>query len=111
MRALDELAEFEEYRQSVLAAIRRDLKDGKDSEAIIKKYSAQITARVATIALTDRDNKTALAAAKDLQDRGLGKPKETHDFKHKLENLPEEQLDSILLSKLKSLKNDEEEKH
>jgi len=103
--ALDALAEFEEFRDTILPAIRKDLAAGLDAEHIMQKYQALAAARMVTTLATEQDSSKAMAAAKDVLDRTIGKAKERSEVTHKLQNIPEEQLDSILLSELDNLED------
>jgi hypothetical protein len=69
-----------------------------------------LVARQISLALTEEDAGKAGSAVKDLLDRGIGKPTEKKELKHKLEGLPEEQVDAALATKLAALglKNSEE---
>lgn len=108
--AIDDLAEFENFKENIIPSIRRDLKKGVSAEEIYKKYSSMAAARGITIALTDRDSGKALAAIKDILDRDQGKAKERKDVTHRMDNAKEEDIDAALLSKLDTFMADEEEK-
>ena len=96
---IDDLSEFQEYRQEVLEGIRACKKAGMSAEEILAKYKGEVKLRQLTIALVG-DDKDSLAAAKDLRDRDEGKAIERQEHIHRLEKLPEEQLDSLILSEL-----------
>jgi capsular polysaccharide biosynthesis protein len=98
--ALDDLAEFEQYRASVLDAIRKDLAAGMTSDQLLKKYESQAMARVITVALTEADSSKALAAAKDVIDRSKGKAAENKTVKHKFEDVDDAQLDALIAAKI-----------
>ena len=106
-KTIDDAREFDDFRQDVLPKIRKMLKDGKSTEEIIKFTESYAAARVATIALTDEDSGKALAAAKDLLDRSIGKAKERQEIEHKYSKLKPDEIDSLLLSKLGAATEDE----
>jgi hypothetical protein len=100
-RMLTKLAEFEEFTTSILPKLRAMLKEGAQADDILEFSKAAAAARIVTIAATERDSTKALAAAKDVLDRTQGKAVERIQQTHKFERLEEEQLDALLLSKLK----------
>lgn len=110
---LDTLSEFEQFRKEILPALRRDIKAGLSNEEIYKKYQAHTAARSVTIALTDPDSGKALAAIKEIHDRGTGKPKERQEVTHRLDKLADEQLDALLQTQLERVNSlaDKQEKH
>lgn len=99
-KLMDDLSDFDEFRQDILPAIRRDLKSGMSSEDLRKKYLSWVTARQLTIALSDKDSGRANMAAKDVQDRAEGRATEKKEVTHKFEHLPDAELDALLLSKM-----------
>lgn len=101
----DDLADFEKYRMEVLEKIRADRAAGMDGDAIVAKYKDEVRLRQLTIALAEPDSGKALAAIKDLRDRDEGKAIERQEHVHRLEKLPEEQLDALLLSELEAAKD------
>jgi predicted RNA-binding protein len=109
--ALDNLAEFEAFQDDVLPLLRQAIKEGWTREQIENhpKVEALIAARQLTIALREADSGKAMTAIKDFRDRKQGKAKESQEVTHKLEKLPDEQLDSLLLSKLKEMGSDDED--
>lgn len=98
---LDDLREFEQYREDVLPEIRRMLKEGASAEKILERFSNMAAARAVTIALTEEDSSKALAAIKDVIDRSQGKAVERKEVKHQFSELKDEELDALLESKLK----------
>lgn len=99
--ALDRLTEFEEFERSILPAIRSDIAAGLSADSIYKKYQSLAAARTVTIAATEVDAGKALTAIKDILDRAGGKATEKKEVTHRLANLPREELDAYLLTKLK----------
>lgn len=110
IRSMDDLTEFEEFREAVLPALRKDLAAGMSAEEIQKKYAAYAAARTVSIATTSQDDQKALAAARDIQDRALGKAVERKKITHEMENAPEEELDAYLLSKLDDMEDERKQK-
>lgn len=104
---LDDLADFEEFKSDILPALRRDVKSGKSADELREKYKNIIVARQISIALTDEDSGKALSAARDLIDRLEGKAVERKAIAHKFEQLPDEQVDSLIEQRLKELSEDE----
>ena len=109
---LDELSRFEEFKENILPAIRQDLATGMSAKDIRAKYAAIVQAGVVTTALIDSNPAARLTAAKDILDRDEGKAKETKDIRHRFNELPDEQLDAILISELQDseiVSSDDEE--
>ena len=107
---LDALAEFEAFQDDILPLLRKAIKEGWTREQIDQhpKVQALLAARQITIALKEMDSAKALSAIKDLRDRTQGKPTEKVETTHRMAQLPDEQLDSILLSKLEAAGDDAE---
>lgn len=105
---IDQLELFQEFQKEVLPMLQKDIKSGLSSKDLRKKYQSLLTARILTIALTDADSGKALAAAKDLVDREEGRATERHEQTHKFSDLKDDQLNALLLSKLKG-KSDKED--
>lgn len=108
-KAIDDLAEFEDFKESILPVLRQALKDGLTAEEIYAKYQAYAAARAVSIVALEVDSGKALAGIKEILDRHGGKARERTEVTHKLEKLPEEQLDSLLLSKLKEVEHEDED--
>lgn len=100
-KLVDDIAEFNKFREEILPVLRQALASGLSAEEIYNKFQAYAAARAVSIAATELDSGKALSAIKDILDRTQGRAKEKAEIVHKLEHLPDEQLDSILLSKLK----------
>lgn len=97
---LDDLTEFNNFREEILPVLREALKQGADADTIYRKFQAYAAARAVSIAATELDSGKALSAIKDILDRTQGRAKERTEVVHKMENLTESQLDAILLSKM-----------
>lgn len=106
-RMLDELTEFQEFQQ-LLPALRRALVDGKDAGEIYDDFSNMAAVRTVQIALLEQDSGKALSAIKDILDRTQGKAVERKEVKHKFSDLPDDDLDAILLSELDDVSYDDE---
>lgn len=103
---LDDLAEFEEFRETMLPAIRKDLQAGMTAAQIRKKYTAYVQAAMVTTALVDPNSAARLAAGKDILDRDEGKAKENKEVTHRFSHLSDAQLRAILNSEEAELENE-----
>lgn len=108
-RALDQLAEYESFAESVAPLLRQAIKEGWDSSRMENdpRIQALLVARQLSIALTEKDTGKALAALKDARDRTTGKPTEKIETTHKLEKMDDKELDALLLSKMGEVDSDE----
>lgn len=97
-KALDDLAEFEDFRETLLPAIRKDLKKGLTAQQIQAKYAAYAQARLVQIALMETDSGKASAAAKDILDRTHGRATEKKEVTHRFKDLTDAELDAVLQS-------------
>jgi hypothetical protein len=100
---LNELALFEEFRNSVLPAMQALVARKAPPAEIYDTFKSLLAARQVSIALTSRDPGKALAAITDVINRLEGKPIERKEFKHQLGQLKDEELDSLLESRLKDV--------
>ena len=100
---MDLIADFEEFCAYLSPSIRRDLVKGMTEKQILEKYRPVAAARLASIAGTGKKEGVALAAAKDLLDRTAGKAVERKDVTHRLGQLPERELDALLLSEMEEM--------
>jgi hypothetical protein len=107
---MDDLADFEEARRELLPKLRQAIKEGKSPEEIMAMGKALASARLATIAATELDNKVALAAVNSLLDRVIGKAKETKSIEHSMARAKDEDLDAVLLTALNEASSGEEDK-
>lgn len=98
--AIDRLRAFEEFETLLLPQLRADLKAGLTADEIYKKYEHLAAARSVTIAMSEQDSAKALSAVKEIRDRNSGKAVEKKEVTHKLNQLPDEQLDALLLTEL-----------
>lgn len=100
---MDARAEFDDFCNTVLPKLRRMVSENKGAGDMYSEFQALIAARVITEALTNGDAKTALMAAKEILDRGLGKAKETLDINSRYEKLSDADLDQLLKSEQAAL--------
>jgi len=109
--ALDDLAAFEQWQEDILPILRQALKEGWSAQRIFEHPKAQalLAARQLTIGIMSPDPGKALAAITDVMNRTIGKPTEKQEIKHKMEKLPDEQLDALLATTLKEVEGDDEE--
>lgn len=98
------LDEFVEWKETIHPRIRADIKKGLDPKQLREKYSPLAEARKLMIALTSTNESSALAAIKDIQDRTEGKAKERIDMTHRLAQMPDDELDALILSELQGNK-------
>lgn len=99
--ALDAIAEFEDFRSTVLPKLQQKLKDGATPEELRKFAQSYLTARQITVALTSADESAALRAIDSLTHQNEGKPKERQEVEHKFGKMREEELDALLTARLK----------
>jgi hypothetical protein len=101
-RALDDLAEFETFRDLFAPEIRKMLLDGASDKQIMEKFRPLMAGRLVQIGAAGKSS-DAISAIRELLDRLDGKPKQAIDHTHKLAKLPESEIDAILQSKLQRL--------
>ena len=110
---IDNLTAFEDFTESILPALRRDIKAGMTPEDMRKKYASLVQARTITTAITSDDGR-AMAAAKDILDRNEGRATEKKEITHRYADMKDEELDAILQSEeddLQQLIDHTEQKH
>lgn len=95
---VQDLVDFEDFKSTVLPAIRRDITAGMTAKELREKYSALVQARLLTEALTSQDSKSAITAAKDITDRVDGRATEKKEVTHKFDKLSDEELDAVIKS-------------
>jgi hypothetical protein len=110
VRNLDTLKAYDEFRNNILPALQKKVLEGATAEEIYKTFESYAAARNITIAMTDPDTGRALSAIKDILDRTQGKAKERTEHVHKYAKLKDEELDSLLMSELTDLEEDEDTK-
>ncbi len=107
VKTLDALSEFEEFKADILQKMKQLLKAGKSSEEILEFGRALAAARIVSTAATSADPKDALSASRDILDRTQGKAKERTEVEHKFSKLKDEELDALLLSRLKETSDED----
>ena len=110
-RTLDKLEQYEHFTSLISPLLRQAIKENWSAEKLATDPQIQtlLMARQMTIALAEADSGKALAAIKDLRDRSEGKAVERVEQTHKLEKLPDDQLDAMLLSKLAAARGEDDE--
>jgi hypothetical protein len=101
-RSVDNLAEYETFREMFLPEIRKALMDGLKAPQILEKFKPIMAARLIQIGGTGGEN-AAITAIKEIMDRTEGKAVQKQEHTHRLARLPEEELDAVLASKLQRL--------
>lgn len=103
-----DLIAFDDFRSTILPALRKDLKSGMTPKQLREKYSALVQARLITDAMTTTDPKEAAQIGKDLIDRVEGKATEKKEVTHRFKDMSDKELDAILESEEADLKDMEE---
>jgi hypothetical protein len=106
VEALDQLAEFEEYKQQLLPEIAKLVRGGAPTKDILNRSKALAVARLALIAVNDADSKTALSAIRDILDRTEGKVTEKREVTHAMANLADNELDALVITALEESTDD-----
>lgn len=86
--------------RELLSKLEKFRKRGADLETIYRELESEIAARLIEIGLVANDDKTALAALKEVTDRVKGRAKETITQVHQYDRMSENELDALLKSKL-----------
>jgi hypothetical protein len=105
VRSIDELARFDEFKQTVLPVLLQDLHSGLSADEIIAKYAAIAAARIVTEVASPEKG---LIAAKDIVDRHVGKAVERKQVDHRLAQVDEQQVDALIHAKLAALEGEDE---
>jgi uncharacterized protein YehS (DUF1456 family) len=105
---LDALTEFEDFRETVLPAIQKDLKAGYNAKQLREKYLALLQARQITDALMAPTGEAADIAQRII-DREEGRATEKKEVRHRFEELPDQQLDAVLESMMKKAATQDED--
>lgn len=103
---LDRFAKLTALMKTLPTEIVEDIKNGASTPEIYKKYESLAAARVMSVIVSEQDSGKALSAAKDVLDRVFGKPTEKKEVKHVMQELPDDQLDALILSELEDLSED-----
>ncbi len=107
IRAVDDLAEFDKFKEEILPMLKKAISESWSAEKIYKMAEAHAAARNVTIALTDQDSGKAMTAIKELMDRSKGKATEKQEITHSYSKLSDEELDALIDSQKKDLADDD----
>ncbi len=102
---IDEVREFQQFKADLLPILRKDVMNGAPAKDILDKVKSIAAARLGLIAASAIDQRTALNAISEILNRTDGKPKESVTTTHKFANLKTEELDALLISKYKDVKD------
>ncbi len=105
-RIIEELAQFEEWSKEVPELLKRAILSGKSAPELYDQFDNVAAVRVVQILMTETDSTKALAAAKDVLDRKYGRATEKKVIKHEFEDMPDEQINSILKGELADVAGD-----
>jgi hypothetical protein len=109
IKLADSLNEFEKFRELLPAQLRKDLLAGLTAKQIYKKYAPMAAARAVAVALSEADSAKALSAAKEVMDQAEGKVTVRTEVTHKMDGMPEEQLDALIRSRMSSTAEEAED--
>lgn len=98
IRSLDQLAAYDDFNSNVAPTLQKAVTEKWSVERIYKEFGALLAARAITIALKEQDSGKALAAVKDIMDRSIGKAADKVETTHRLERMPDAELDKLLES-------------
>lgn len=104
VRALDQLAAYENYRRDVAPHVQQLLASGATAQQILDSCQELAAMKLVERALNGV-GKEQVAAIKELLDRTQGKPTEKIEIKSRYDKLGDQELDALLASKLKDLKD------
>jgi hypothetical protein len=96
VRSIDELAEYEKFRNSIAPKLRQAVLENWSAEKIYQTFAPVVAAKAVTMAVQEEDPVKALAAIKEVLDRGTCKAKERIEATHKYQKLDDEARDNLL---------------
>lgn len=105
-RIMTKLEGYEEWQKDVPALLKKAILEGKDASQLYEQFSSVAAVRVIQILMTEGDSGKALAAAKELLDRQYGRATEKKIVRHQFDDMPDDDLDAILISELEELTDD-----
>lgn len=110
VQALDKMSLLDDVAEEIFPILRQAIKERWSREKVFSHpvIETLLAVRQASIAIKDADSSRAMAAIKDATDRKEGKAVERRETTHKLERMPDEQLDALLKSKLSASIEEEE---
>lgn len=94
----EDLKAYEQFKEQLLPQLRAALLRGDSAEEIYSTFTNLAAARAISIAALEPDSGKALSAIKEVLDRVHGKAVERKQVSHHLDQLPDEELDALLLS-------------
>lgn len=105
IRALDDLAEFERFQDSILPVLRQAIAEKWSADKIWSNPTTQalLAAQAVRIGLNNDDPGRALDAIKTVIYQTAGKPKEKQEITHKVERLKDAELDALLATHMADL--------
>lgn len=106
-RAIDTLSEFEEFQTDVLPVLRQLIKSKATTGEMVETARPLLVAMLTSMAFSNEDDKLRAQIAKDLIQMIDGKPTEKKEFTHKLGKLKDEEVDALLLTKLREVNGEE----
>lgn len=101
INTIEDLREYEQFKGEILPMLRQALVAGKTPTEILDMVKAHAAARLATIACIEPDSQKALTAIEKVFQRTEGPVVQKTETEHKFSNLPDEQLDAIIKTKLR----------
>lgn len=104
IRGLDQLASYENYRRDVAPHVQQLLASGATAQQILDSCQELAAMKLVEKALSGT-GKEQVAALKELLDRTQGKPTEKVEIKTRYDKLGDQELDALLASKLKELRD------
>lgn len=107
IEAMDDLAEFDQFKAEILPKIRKQLSANAPTKDILNTARAVAVGRLAMIAALENDSKTALTAIKELLERTDGKVLEKKEITHAMANLKDDDLDALLITAVSDSDDDD----
>ncbi len=99
---IDDLNEFEEFKKSLLPALKAMVQRKAPPEEILATVQSLAAAKLGTM-IVRSDTKHTMAAIQEVLNRTIGKPTEKVETTHRFEKMKDEELDSLLKSRLKEV--------
>ena len=96
---MDELSEFEKFRETILPAIRKDISAGLSPDEIMTKYASIAAGRLVSRIAAHPDNAAGDRAAESILDRVIGKPTQKAEVTHRYADMSEEEIDAMIKAK------------
>lgn len=109
MDLIEDLREFEQFKQEVLPMLRDAVAKKKPSEEIFELVRAHSAAKLATIALLEKDSQKAMQAIDKILQRTDGPVVQKSETEHRFGRLKDEQLVALLKTKLNKTQSDEDD--